>query len=323
MPKRGSTTTGAAVGAATKKTKIANADTPVVGNWVQTKVGDKELSQAEKVGLLKNTPAESLAAGPEIVPRPPPGFRVIFMAFLLRGLSLPPHPFLRGLLFAYGIQLHDLNPNTILHIACFITLCECFLGIEPHWALWCRIFIVRHPLQYQTGSFRCQVRSDVPYFNLHTPENNPGWRMKWFYAKDRLSAGENFGLEEFRATTALRPRVSWRHELSKEEMKITEPLMEKIQQLCATPNKEISGIQLIRTFIERRIQPLATRAHCMWDYSDRRDLTRITPDELHEAEINDCVRAVTKIKKKSTVLKTFSAVAFSKAFPQTEVSLSS
>jgi hypothetical protein len=221
--------TGAAAGAATKKAKIANADAPVVGNWVQTKVGDKELSQAEKVGLLKNTPAESLAAGPEIVPRPPPGFRVIFMAFLLRGLSLPPHPFLRGLLFAYGIQLHDLNPNTILHIACFITLCECFLGIEPHWALWRRIFIVQHPLQYQTGGFSCQVRPDVPYFNLQKPENNPGWRTKWFYAKDKFSAGKNFGLEEFRVTTALRPRVSWRHELFEEEMKITEPLMEKIQ----------------------------------------------------------------------------------------------
>jgi hypothetical protein len=51
---------------------------------------------------------------------------------LLWGLSLPPHPFLCGLLFAYGIRLHDLNPNTILHITCFITLCECFLGIEPH-----------------------------------------------------------------------------------------------------------------------------------------------------------------------------------------------
>jgi hypothetical protein len=87
------------------------------------------------MGLLKNTMAGSLAASPEIVPRPPPRFWVIFIAFLLRGLSLPPHPFPRGLLFAYGIQLHDLNPNTILHIACFVTLCECFLGIEPHWAL--------------------------------------------------------------------------------------------------------------------------------------------------------------------------------------------
>jgi hypothetical protein len=61
----------------------------------------------------------------------------------------------------------------------------------------------------------------------------------------------------------------------------------------------------------------------MWDYSDRRDSTRITPDELHEAEIDDCVRAVTKIKKKSTVPKVFGAVAFCKAFPQTEVPFSS
>jgi hypothetical protein len=33
--------------------------------------------------------------------------------------------------------------------------------------------------------------------------------------------------------------------------------MEKIQQLRATPKKELSGLQLIRIFIERRIQPLA------------------------------------------------------------------
>jgi hypothetical protein len=132
MGKRGSTVAGTAAGAATKKAKTADTDTSVVGNWVQTKIGDKELSTAEKIGILKNDPAESLIASSEIIPRPPPGFRVIFLAFMLRGLSLPPHPFLCGLLFAYGIQLHDLNPNTILHIACFITLCECFLGIEPH-----------------------------------------------------------------------------------------------------------------------------------------------------------------------------------------------
>jgi hypothetical protein len=189
MGKRGSSTTGATADAAAKKAKTADADTSVVGNWVQTKVGDKELSQAEKMSLLKNTSAESLAASLEIVPQPPPGFRVIFVAFLLRGLSLPPHPFLRSLLFAYGIQLHDLNPNTILHIACFITLGECFLGIEPHWALWRRIFAVRHPLRYQTGGFSCQVCSDVPYFNLQMPENNLGWRTKWFYAKDKFSSG--------------------------------------------------------------------------------------------------------------------------------------
>jgi hypothetical protein len=79
MGKRGSTATGAAAGAtaagaAAKKAKTGDADASIVGRWVQTKVRDKELSQAEKMGLLKNTPAESLAAGPEIIPRPPPRF---------------------------------------------------------------------------------------------------------------------------------------------------------------------------------------------------------------------------------------------------------
>jgi hypothetical protein len=73
------------------------------------------------------------------------------------------------------------------------------------------------------------VRSNVEYFILWMPENNPGWRTRWFYARDQPAAGQNFGLEEFCATNALRPRVCWVHELSNEEIAITEPLMEKIR----------------------------------------------------------------------------------------------
>jgi hypothetical protein len=73
-------------------------------------------------------------------PQTQSGFRVMFFAFLLCGLSLPAHEFLRGLLFIYGVQLHQLTPNSILHIACFITLCESFLGIEPHFLLWKFLF---------------------------------------------------------------------------------------------------------------------------------------------------------------------------------------
>jgi hypothetical protein len=135
MGKRSSSAAGATAGAPAKKAKTADADVPAVGNWVQTKFLEKELQSAEKIGILKDDPAEVLIAGPEIIPRPPAGFWVLFLAFLLREFSFPPHPFLCRLLFAYGIQLHDLNPNTIMHIACFITLCECFLGTEPLWAL--------------------------------------------------------------------------------------------------------------------------------------------------------------------------------------------
>jgi hypothetical protein len=97
------------------------------------------------------------------------------------------------------------------------------------------------------------VHQDVEYFNLQMPKNNPGNRTKWFYARDKPSASQSFGLDEFWPTTILRPWASWAHELSEEEMKVMQPLMEKIQQLRATPKKELLGLQLIRTFIERQI----------------------------------------------------------------------
>jgi hypothetical protein len=75
------------------------------------------------------------------------------------------------------------------------------------------------------------VHPDVKYFDLRTPKNNPGWRTRWFYAKDQPTVGQAFGLEEFQPTNVLRPRASWAHELTKEEMAITQPLMERIRKL--------------------------------------------------------------------------------------------
>jgi hypothetical protein len=57
----------------------------------------------------------------------------------------------------------------------------------------------------------------------------------------------------------------------------------------------------------------------MWAYTDRRDSTRFSSDELREAEIKDGVRIVTSLKKKSTMPKNFGTEAFSKSRPRTEV----
>jgi hypothetical protein len=57
----------------------------------------------------------------------------------------------------------------------------------------------------------------------------------------------------------------------------------------------------------------------MWDYVGRRDPTQFSSDELREVEIDDGVRAVTSLKKKSTVPKIFGTEAFSKSHPRTEV----
>jgi hypothetical protein len=94
----------------------------------------KDLDKARADGLVSDED-EVIFPSAERIPKPRDGFRVMFFAYLLRGLSLPAHEFLHGLLFVYGVQLHQLTPNSILHIVCFITLCESFLGIDPHFLL--------------------------------------------------------------------------------------------------------------------------------------------------------------------------------------------
>ena len=76
----------------------------------------------------------------ESAPNPSKGERVCLVPYLIRGLGFPIHPFLRGLLEFYGLQLHNLMPASVLHIAGFVALCELFLGYEAHFALWKRLF---------------------------------------------------------------------------------------------------------------------------------------------------------------------------------------
>jgi hypothetical protein len=103
-------------------------------NWVRYTITKKEVEKATADGLITAQDSIQFPSTEQIL-KPPSGYRVMFLTFLLCGLSLPAHEFLRGLLFVYGVQLHQLTPNSLLHIACFVTLCESFLGIEPHFIL--------------------------------------------------------------------------------------------------------------------------------------------------------------------------------------------
>jgi hypothetical protein len=84
-----------------KMTKGMNAAT----SWVPSVFTPKELNKARADGLISDDD-EVIFPSTERIPKPRDGFRVMFIAFLLRGLSLPAHEFLRGLLFVYGVQLH-------------------------------------------------------------------------------------------------------------------------------------------------------------------------------------------------------------------------
>jgi hypothetical protein len=39
--------------------------------------------------------------------------------------------------------MHNLNPLVILHIVAFVTLCEAYMGIDPHFDMWNYFFRAR------------------------------------------------------------------------------------------------------------------------------------------------------------------------------------
>jgi hypothetical protein len=73
-------------------------------------------------------------------PTPPPGYVLSFVSFHERGFGVPASHFMRALLHYYGVELHNLNPNSIAQAAIFAAVCGGFLGIDPHWDLWTYLF---------------------------------------------------------------------------------------------------------------------------------------------------------------------------------------
>ncbi|KAK1642696.1 hypothetical protein QYE76_060501 [Lolium multiflorum] len=162
--------------------------------WERSKISSQDINLLKKLGISKK-PKALCFPSEESYPTPPMGYRVSFVDHLIRGLSAPIHPFLRGLLFVYGLQLHHLTPNSILHISIFITLCEAFLGVQPNWALWKRIFFCRRNgspnVAYNIGGVVISVRPTVDYFDVKLPDSVQGWRKKWLYIQE-----ENHGCAE-------------------------------------------------------------------------------------------------------------------------------
>jgi hypothetical protein len=159
------------------KKKITNSST----SWVPSKFSQTDLTKAQKDGLIAKGD-HVIFPSTERIPKPPSGYRVMFLAFLLRDLSFPAHECLRGLLFVYGVQLHQLTPNSILHISYFVTLCESFLGIEPHWILWKFLFRLRPRVALskkpELGEAVVSARTEVHYLEFTMTASVQGWKKK-------------------------------------------------------------------------------------------------------------------------------------------------
>jgi hypothetical protein len=54
------------------------------------------------------------------------------MVFYEQGFGVLLHRFLYSLLQFYVLEPHHLTSSGVLHMVAFVTLCEAYMGIEPH-----------------------------------------------------------------------------------------------------------------------------------------------------------------------------------------------
>ena len=88
-------------------------------------------------------------------------------------------------MFYYGLEFHDLDPESILHISSFIVVCEAFLRITPHIGLWLKTFKVE-PKMIEGRHAGCGCafigkNAGAPWPEGSFQEESSLWQREWFY----------------------------------------------------------------------------------------------------------------------------------------------
>ena len=103
-----------------------------MAGWSKSNVKEEDIDQLEKEGvILPRVMVACHAACGESFPTPNTHKTVVFVDFLKCGLSFPLSLFFIQVLEFYGVELVNLNPNSILFLSVFAHLCEAYLRTRP------------------------------------------------------------------------------------------------------------------------------------------------------------------------------------------------
>nr|CAH66044.1 OSIGBa0107A02.5 [Oryza sativa] len=246
--------------------------------WAPSNVTEENLKEMVAHGVL---PVKEIIgwrpAFGEVFPTPNTHEVVVFSHFFYGGFSLPTSRFFRGILNFYGISLHHLNPNSIVHIANFIHACEAFLGIRPHFAFFRRIFFLKHqpnkskPCVVGGAGFQLRGTLSQKYFSMPFKTSNKGWHANWFYVQNPEPA-----LPEY---SCLPPvyQDTWNSLPMGDEAAQEVELMERMIKL---KEQGLQGEQITRHFIKSRLAPIKERSRTAFEFDGKHDPNREDPDSL-------------------------------------------
>ncbi|KAK1662605.1 hypothetical protein QYE76_050764 [Lolium multiflorum] len=168
------------------------------GQWWPCEVTDSELKAFAKEGFI--APDTWSFQKESSTPNPEPEERVFTKAWVERDLSLPPPEFFLSVLSTYGLQPHNIYPNSFILLSNFVTLYEGHLGIRPDIRLWQFFYRVKKEtkdkVMVNCGSMTFVLRAQRIYSDL-AHESVRYWNAGWFCVKNVPVPGVHNGLPAF------------------------------------------------------------------------------------------------------------------------------
>jgi hypothetical protein len=194
---------------------------------------------------------------------PPSGYVLSFVSFHEQGFGVPASRFMRAILHFYGVELHNLSPNSIAQAAIFAAVCEGFLGIDPHWDLWTHLFSAE-PFALTTGERRVRmaVRAGGCILQLRQARaqqyipailvsSNKGWQRRWFYLRN-----DDGRLPSFSQRVVTAAGSNWCYGAPHDRQKNLQPLLVALQELR---DGGLTAAGVVAAIHRRRVLPLTER----------------------------------------------------------------
>ncbi|KAK1686156.1 hypothetical protein QYE76_047004 [Lolium multiflorum] len=224
---------------------------------------------------------------------------VLTKALVERGFSFPPSDFFLEILKAYGLQPHNISPNSVLAISNHVTLCEGHLRVIPELSLFQYYFTVKKERIRQSselatcGTITFMIRPGRVYPHTDRHESARYWSGGFFYLKDVSDPANVRKLPPFKNCPATE-LPTWSHcpHLS-ESLQLTRA----VRRICKLTEEGLTGKDLTLSWFTKRIQPLQHRDRLMFQYTGRDDPMRVTKDNLSADALDKRIRVLIKIPR--------------------------
>ncbi|KAK1627188.1 hypothetical protein QYE76_001503 [Lolium multiflorum] len=279
----------------TKKSKARKRDSEAKGKWWPCTTTEMELKNLESEGFLQ--PGSWRSVPDELAPAPRDDEMVLTKALVERGFSFPPSDFFLEILKTYGLQPHNISPNSVLAISNHVALCEGHLRVTPEISLFQYFFSVKKIRQSgelaTCGSITFMLRPGRVYPPTDRHESARYWSAGFFYLKDVSDPASEKKLPAFKNCPA-NELPSWTH---CPHFSDSPQLTRAVRRICKLTEEGLTGKDLTLSWFTKRIQPLQHRDRLMFEYTGRDDPMRATKDNLSADALDKRIRVLIKISR--------------------------